>query len=164
MFQHDLTLEQVFSFSRLDPNSALSTVSNHSILLEGRLWPTAEHYYQSMKFAKPIILEEINNASTGLEAYKLGNRWWTFGRVKDWKQKRRVMMTRALYTKVQAYEDVRQALLATDDERIVETSLYDPYWGIGRDQRGENMLGQIWMDIRAKVRAKEKLASKKAQI
>ena len=156
MFEHDASLEQVFSFSRLDTSCPLSTVSQHSFELEGRTWPTVEHYYQSKKFVKPVDLQEIAEANTGEEAYKLGNRWWKFGKAKDWKQKRRVMMTRALYTKVQVHSDVKQALLDTGDTRIVETSLYDPYWGIGRDQRGENMMGQIWMDIRAKIRAKEK--------
>lgn len=156
MFEHDTSLEQAFSFSRLDTDCPLSTVSAHGFELEGKQWPTAEHYYQSKKYVKPVVLQEIADAESGQKAYRLGNRWWKFGRAKDWKQKRRVMMTRALYTKVQVHQDVKQALLGTGDERIVETSLYDPYWGIGRDQRGENMMGQIWMDIRAKIRAKEK--------
>ena len=61
-------------------------------------------------------------------------------------------MTRALYTKVQMYEEVRQTLLATTDELMIETSLYDYYWGVGRDQRGENHLGKIWMEIREKIK------------
>lgn len=156
MLQHDLRLEQVFSFSRLDDTCLLSTVSMHTFFLDGQKWPSAEHYYQAKKFIKPALIDEVSTAETGIDAYKLGNRWWKFGRAKDWKQKRRVMMTRALYTKLNTYPEVKQALLDTADERIVETSLYNPYWGIGRDQRGENMLGQIWMDIRAKIRADEK--------
>ncbi|WP_317928779.1 NADAR family protein [Halioxenophilus sp. WMMB6] len=164
MFKHDLRLEQVYSFSRLDENNPLSTVSPHGFQLEDRYWPTVEHYYQSNKFAKPVIVQEILDAENGVAAYKLGNRWWKFGRHKDWKQKRRVRMTRALYTKVQVHQEVKNALMDTGDERIVETSLYDPYWGIGRDQRGENMLGQIWMDIRAKLRADQKIKDNQRQV
>jgi ribA/ribD-fused uncharacterized protein len=153
MFQHDISLEQAYSFSRLDDTCLLSTVTEHPFELEGTTWATAEHYYQAKKFVKPQDVEEITKSESGVDAYKLGNRWWKRGRTKDWKQKRRVMMTRALYTKVMAFDEVKEALLESGDERIVETSMYDPYWGIGRDQRGENMLGQIWMDIRAKVRA-----------
>jgi len=60
-------------------------------------------------------------------------------------------MTRALYTKVQMYDEVKQALLDSTDELMIETSLYDYYWGVGRDQRGENQLGKIWMSIRKKI-------------
>ena len=60
-------------------------------------------------------------------------------------------MTRALYTKVQMYEDVRNALLETRDNLIIETSQYDYFWGIGRDLRGHNHLGKIWMKIRDKI-------------
>ncbi len=156
MFQHDARQEQVYSFSRLDSECLLSTVSNHRIELEDRSWPTAEHYYQAKKFTKTPIVEEILAAEDGLLAYKLGNRWWKMGRNRDWKQNRRIMMTRCLYIKTQAHPEVKDALLETGEERIVETSLYDHYWGIGRDQRGENMMGQIWMDIRAKIKAGER--------
>lgn len=161
MFEHDKSLEEAYSFSRLDDTCLLSTVSPHPIELENVTWTTAEHYYQSKKFVKPQDIEEICATERGVDAYKMGNRWWKRGRDKDWRQKRRVMMTRALFTKVSKFPDVKQALLETGDVKIVETSLYDPYWGIGRDQRGENMLGQIWMDIRAKVRADLKIKSQK---
>ena len=159
MFQHDVQQEQVFSFSRLDNDCLLSSVSGHGFTLEDKTWPSVEHYYQAKKFTKSQLIEEILSADSGLLAYKLGNRWWKFGRSKDWKQNRRVIMTRGLYTKTLTHPEVKAALLETGEERIVETSLYDHYWGIGRDQRGENMMGQIWMDIRAKLRADERSKS-----
>ncbi|GLS27208.1 hypothetical protein GCM10007877_29270 [Marinibactrum halimedae] len=149
MFQHDDTLVEAVHFSRLDPDNVFSTVSSHEFELEGQSWPTVEHYYQAKKFQRSSDMESILASPDGLQAY----RWWKRGRLPTWKQNRRIMMTRALYTKTMAHKAVREALLATGDEKIVETSLYSPYWGIGRDQRGENMLGQIWMDIRAKIRA-----------
>ena len=36
---------------------------------------------------------------------------------------------------------------------IVESSLYDHYWGCGRDQRGHNYYGKMLMDVRDKLRA-----------
>ena len=63
-------------------------------------------------------------------------------------------MTRGLYTKCMMYPEVKQALLEIDPAQlIIETSAYDHYWGIGRDQRGINMLGKVWMDIRQKLLA-----------
>ena len=54
--------------------------------------------------------------------------------------------------------DVASALLDTGDQLIIENSAYQHFWGIGRDQRGENQLGNIWMDVRQKLREKSQQA------
>ncbi len=94
-------------------------------------------------------VDQILTAQTGQKAYELGTRRFK-RKVKGWKDKRRVWMTRALYRITAEYPLVKQALLETGDTLLVETSLYNHYWGVGRDQRGENMLGKVWMDIRKK--------------
>ncbi|SMF23560.1 hypothetical protein SAMN02745866_01517 [Alteromonadaceae bacterium Bs31] len=150
MFAHDIEKENAYQFSRFNRDHLLSTCSVHPLELEDERWMTAEHYYQAQIVASKEIVEKIKNAESGEQAYKLGSRW--FRRKKaGWKDTRRVFMTRALYTKVQMYPLVKEALLDTDERLILETSLYDPYWGISRDQRGENMLGKVWMDIRKKL-------------
>ncbi len=63
------------------------------------------------------------------------------------------MMTRALYRIVNEHPAIKQALLDTEEQLLIETSLYGHYWGVGREQRGENTLGKIWMDIRQKITA-----------
>ena len=150
MFAPDLTIETAYRFSRIDEDHLLSTVSDHPIELEGHHWASAEHYYQLKVVASPGALKRIRASETGLKAYKIGRPWYR-KKVKNWKEVRRVIMTRALYTKIQMYPEVKQALLDTQDQKIVETSAYEHYWGIGRDLRGENVLGQIWMDIREKL-------------
>jgi hypothetical protein len=64
-------------------------------------------------------------------------------------------MTRALYTQCHAYPDFAAALLATGDRPIVETAQYDYFWGVGRDQRGENHYGKVLMKLRDKLRAEQ---------
>ena len=151
MFQPNLAIEKAYRFSRLDVDHLLSTASPHPIFLEDLNWETAEHYYQIKIVESESVKKTISEARSARQAYRIGNRWYR-RKIKGWRTLRRVLMTRALYTKVQMYPDVRNALLAIEEDKIVETSLYDHYWGIGRDQRGENMLGQIWMDIRDRVR------------
>ena len=150
MFEHDPTLENACQLSRFDPAHLLSTVSAHSFQLEDRVWPTAEHYFQAHKFRDPAYGEKIRLAADAQQARKLGNAWLKRKRP-DWKQVRRTLMTRAMYSKCVQHEAVRQALLETGERLLIETSAYDHYWGIGRDQRGENMFGQVLMDIRHKL-------------
>lgn len=71
---------------------------------------------------------------------------------RDWSKVRRVIMTRAVYTKCRTHADVAQRLLETEDVRIVENSQYDYFWGFGRDLRGHNTYGHVLMDVRNKLR------------
>lgn len=152
MFEPNLTMEQANRFSRFDESHPLSTVSPHGFELESQYWPTAEHYYQTHKYEGLPLAEKILAANSGGDAHTLGNQWFK-RKVKGWKKNRQVWMTRALYRKTLEYSDIKDALMATGDDLLIETSLYDHFWGIGRDQRGENMLGKIWMDIRSKIQA-----------
>ena len=151
MFTPDLTLEKAFRFSRFDETHLLSTSSPHPIELEGETWRTAEHYYQVGVTGDEVRATRIRDADSGVHAYNINKPWYRFNK-SGWRKQRRVLMTRALYIKVQMYPEVLDYLLATGDELIIETSQYDHYWGIGRDQRGTNMLGKVWMDIRQKLK------------
>ena len=145
-----------FYFSRTDTEQALGAWSPHPFVLEDREWPTVEHYFQAMKFEDPVYQEKIRQADTPKQARKLGRT--RFKKIRrDWKKVKGVFMTRALYTKCKTYTNVAEALLATEDQRLVENSTYDYYWGCGRDRRGNNMYGQILMNVRAKL--KQELAS-----
>lgn len=158
MFQHDTLLEKALSFSRFDTSHWLSPCSEHPFVLEDETWPTAEHYFQASIVASPAMANKIRQADSGEQAYELGKPWYRRKR-KDWKSVRRVLMTRALYTKAMAHPEVKRALLETGEQMIVETSLYDHYWGIARDQRGENTLGKVWMAVRDKIRADQQAAT-----
>lgn len=152
LFPTDTRFDGSLRFSRFDDAHPLSTVSPHLFVLEGTSWPTAEHYYQAQKHHHRAALSTaIAAAPTPLLAYRLGNRWWRPKR-RDFKRVRRVLMTRALFCKAQQNPDVATYLLNTGEQRIVETSLYDHYWGLGRDLRGKNMLGEVWMDVRRRLR------------
>lgn len=150
MFSPSLEIENALRFSRFDDRHPLCS-SGPEIELEEQTWRSPEHYVQAKIAGSESLAAKVCAAENALLAYKL-NRSWFRPKAKDWKNTRRVYMTRALFIKVQMYDEVRAFLMGTGDELLVETSLYDHYWGIGRDQRGENMLGKIWMDIREKLR------------
>lgn len=154
MFEPDLKFENALRFSRLDSDDMLSTTSEHSFELAGRTWPSAEHYYQACKYSPEESLNAFSESLLAIsdpsEVFHKGEKWWHKKRPK-FKQLQTTLMTRALYSKAQQHPEVKEYLLATGNQLIAESSLYDHYWGIGRDLRGKNMMGRIWMDIRGKL-------------
>ncbi|MEE2730670.1 NADAR family protein [Ketobacter sp.] len=138
-------------FSRSDADQLLGAWSPHPFQLEAREWPTVEHYFQAMKFADPAYQEKIRRAESPKQARKLGRT--RFKKIRaDWRKVKVVVMTRALYTQCRTYSHKAGALLDTGDQRLVENSSYDYFWGCGRDRRGTNMYGQVLMNVRNKLR------------
>ncbi len=137
-------------------NDPLSTYSRHGFELEGRFWPSVEHYFQGMKFEDPADQDRVRLAPHPAKARKLGRSRFRKLR-KDWSKLRRVIMTRAVYTKCRTHPEVAERLLGTGELRLIERSQYDYYWGCGRDRRGHNTYGQVLMDVRSKLR--EELAA-----
>ena len=136
--------------SRQDVNDPLSSYSKHGFELDDAQWPSSEHYYQGMKFEDPEIREKIRQVSHPGETPELAKQYSKHIR-KDWDKVKKVMMTRGTYIKCRTHPEVAEALLATADKHIVETSQYDYYWGCGRDGRGDNTCGQVLMDVRQKL-------------
>lgn len=137
-------------FSRHDTEELLGSASHHSFYLDEQEWPTVEHYYQAMQFSNPDLQEKIRQAKTAQDVAKM-TKWRFWQRRKDWKLRRQVLMTRAMYTKCKAHPDVALALLNSGDKTLVENSMYDYYWGCGRDRRGENQFGKVLMNVRDKL-------------
>jgi len=146
--------ETTLFVDRNDTDELLGTYSDHGFMLDQKHWPSVEHYFQAMKFetTDEVHFEKIRLSESPKYARK-------FGRVKskkirsDWPQVKRVVMTRALYTKCKAHEEVSAALLESASRKIMENSQYDYYWGCGRDRRAQNIYGKVLMDVRAKLTA-----------
>ncbi|QVL50569.1 MAG: NADAR family protein [Thiocapsa sp.] len=135
-----------------DEQNLLSAVSPRPFPLDDAEWPTAEHYVLAMQFEDPTLKAEIRSALDLLQARKLAKRHKRKIRP-DRESVRRVYMTRAIYTRCLSHPESARALLETGDKRIVESSLYDYYWGCGRDGRGLNTYGEVLMDVREKLRS-----------
>ncbi len=136
--------------SRVDVNEPLSSFSRHGFELDGEFWPSVEHYFQGMKFESPDEREKVRLTDHPSKARRLGRSRFRKIR-KDWSKVRRVMMTRAVYTKCRTHPEVAERLLATGEALLVENSQYDYFWGCGRDRRGHNTYGKVLMDVRSKL-------------
>ena len=73
----------------------------------------------------------------------------------DWEQVKEEIMQQGVLRKFETHADIREILLATGDELIVENSPIDYYWGCGKDGSGKNRLGEILMTVREILRQKQ---------
>lgn len=149
MFGND-PFENAVLVARQDPYEPLGSYSPHGFDLDGLHWLSAEHYYQATKYAPGDYFERIRAAANPTEASRLGEARFR-RRLRDWKSNRVTYMTRALYIKCRAHDEIAAALLATGERPIIETSLYDYYWGCGRDGRGDNHYGRLLERIRTRL-------------
>jgi ribA/ribD-fused uncharacterized protein len=140
----------------------LSNFSKHSIIVDGKMYSTTEHYYQSKKFEDPVYQEIIRTLKTPREAKDIasGDKPYLVDGIEtpmpklrsDWESVKYGIMKDALRHKVQQNPEVRKTLLETGSEEIAEDTPYDYIWGIGVDGSGKNLLGKAWMEIRDELR------------
>lgn len=60
-------------------------------------------------------------------------------------------MRKAVFEKFTQNKLIRDILLSTGREIIVEKTMDDYYWGCGKNGTGKNMLGKILMEVRQKL-------------
>ena len=70
----------------------------------------------------------------------------------DWEEFKDNVMRKAVYAKFSQNIELKNILLDTDSEYIVENTSNDYYWGCGINGSGKNMLGIILMEIRDKLK------------
>ncbi|NXY95495.1 NADAR family protein [Streptomyces sp. BR123] len=134
------------------PYGCFSNFSAHGVDLDGHWWPTVEHYFQAQKFLGTRHAHVIRQASTPLRAAERG-RDRSKPLRRDWERVKDDVMRRAVDAKFRTHADIREILLSTGDEEIVEDTTSDHYWGRGRTGTGKNMLGRILMRTRTRLRA-----------
>lgn len=140
----------------------LSNFSSFNLKWKGLTFPTSEHAYHWMKFGtshdgkscRPTVSDYILKAPSAHEAFKIAGRNKGHRR-KDWDDVKVDFMRDILRLKVEQHEYVRRKLLATCDRELVENSWRDDYWGWGPNRDGQNMLGKLWMEIRAEIRGEK---------
>ncbi len=125
---------------------------------------TSEALYHWLKFsgrAHPqrvptadqcTVAAAIRAAPSAHEAFLIAQRHKAHRRV-DWDDIKLDVMRGILRAKADQHEYVRRKLLATGDRELVENSWRDDFWGWGPNRDGQNMLGKLWMEVRAELRA-----------
>ena len=135
-----------------DPYGDFSNFSKHPIILKSREWKTTEHYFQAQKFAGTEHEEAVRACKGPWTAAEMGRRRDLPLRA-DWEQVKEEIMREALWAKVEQYPLIRDLLLSTGDNELVEHTANDSYWADGGDGSGKNRLGVLWMKIRTDLQS-----------
>lgn len=132
-----------------------------SFTVDGKLYPTAEHWMMAGKAklsGDGEVLQQIWEAPDPQAAEALGRTVRNFDD-KVWKSTAHSIVTEGNYHTFSQNEELKAFLLATGDAVIVKASPRDQIWGIGLGQdnphaidpthwRGQNLLGFALMDVR----------------
>jgi len=124
------------------------------IMIDGKKYRSTEHYYQSKKFEGTEWEEYIRNQTTPRKSAEEGRRKDLPLR-EDWADIKNEIMITALYYKFKD-EALRNLLLSTEEEELVENSPFDCYWGCGLDGSGKNILGKQLMSLRTVIRKEDR--------
>lgn len=131
-----------------DEYGCFSNFSKHGFELDGEYWHTSEHYFQAQKFVGSIYEEEIRVVESPMDAANMGR-----DRSKplrpDWEQVKDEVMKKAVLQKFLTHLDIREILISTSPEEIIEETTDDYYWGCGSKGTGKNVLGKILMEVRS---------------
>ncbi|QQO08379.1 NADAR family protein [Breznakiella homolactica] len=129
-------------------------LSNYFVIdisVDGEVYRSVEHYYQSQKTLDPEMADRIKNAPTCDDAKTLGNSPGLVLR-EDWGTYKVDVMRKALEAKFTQHVAMKRQLLDTGDAVLMEDSQKDYFWGIGADGTGKSMLGKLLMELRSELR------------
>lgn len=134
--------------------SFLSNFHQQEFHYDGITYPTLEHAYQAAKADDRQIKRQIAGKATPGQAKRAGGKR---GIIKDfnheaWEAKKDKVM--ATLVKIKFLDpELSQKLIATGNAILEEGNTWnDTYWGVNlKTGKGQNKLGQILMETRAKL-------------
>jgi ribA/ribD-fused uncharacterized protein len=138
-------------FSKSETHREFSNFAAFPVEIDGRRWPSVEHFYQAQKFTEPALHKRIRELPNGSAAKDFAHKNRALIRP-DWDGVKDDLMLRASRAKFAQHPHLRDLLLATGDEALIECAPTDYYWGEGRDGTGQNRLGRILERVRAELR------------
>ncbi|KAJ6541805.1 hypothetical protein B0H19DRAFT_1174732 [Mycena capillaripes] len=157
---------KILFYHRDDPHYGFTNFSPHPVQYKGKRYPTSEHLFQAFKFMenRPDIAEKIRKISEfPRDAFQEAHRQKD-NVPSNWRKVNIAMMEIALEHKFTQHQDLKQELLRTGDAELVENSAEDPFWGVGKDGKGQNELGKALERLRAKIRSTEDTGKSKRAV
>jgi hypothetical protein len=143
--------QKIFFWSEKDKYGCFSNFFEGPFEIDGKMWPTTEHYFAAMKTQDETQREDIRKAATPLDAKRMGR---VVTLRPDWEDVKYEVMLDALMAKFGNYPKLKEVLLSTGDALIYEDSPYDKVWGTGEKGgvgKGQNLLGKALMHTRQEL-------------
>ena len=139
-----------FNGGKIETNKEFDNRYPAPFSLDGKTWPTVEHYYQASKFPTlPEFQEQIRQMPTATAAMKAGKTKDPSKPIRaDWKEQREIVMRKAIFAKFDQNPALKEKILATYPRPLIFADANDSFWGYGRTKMGQNKLGSILMQYR----------------
>ncbi len=122
------------------------------LMIDGEEWAGSEAYFQAMKSAGTPDHQQVKRlmkCATPMEAYRIGRRH----RLRDhWEAIKVNVMRKAVHAKFTQHKNLMELLLSTGNHPLVQVKPGDDFWGTGSNNQGQNMLGELLMELRTHIR------------
>jgi len=127
----------------------LSNFYESPMLINHKRIKTVEHAFQAAKTLNPLEQIAVLSAPSPGVAKRLGR---TVTLRSDWEERKVRVMRKLLFAKFSQNPELAVALMLTGEQELVEGNTRgDHFWGVCRGT-GENMLGQLLMEVRKNLR------------
>ena len=155
-------MKEILFYIREEPYGWLSNFERTPFEVDGKVYPTNEHYYQSEKANTPELQEYIRNAPNATIAMGLGRMLempiydkylrddW-FEDNEEGHPKKLDVMLKGLRHKFKNPR-LQQMLIDTGHAIIHEHTKDDFFWGDGGNGEGDTWLGKLLMQVRDEIR------------
>lgn len=149
-----------FTKSKL-PYGWFGNMSPYPVKYQDKMWRTAEALFQALRFDDEKIQEEIRECKNPMAAKLTVKKYPEKMILEPMKEQDLNNMRLMVHLKVEQHSELREALLSTGDEVIVEDCTArgnkgnNLFWGAileGEVWVGENTLGKLWMELREELR------------
>lgn len=117
---------------------------------------TSEHVYHWERFMEAglyDIAHAVRTAQSAHEAFRIAQENKHRTDAARWNRMKVTVMLSILRAKVMQHPYVEKKLRATGTRELIEDSWRDDFWGWGPNRDGQNMLGKLWMQVRAEIGA-----------
>ncbi len=148
-------------YSTFGEYGIFSNFAKTPFVLDDKIWPTVEHYFQAMKYYGTVLEEHVRNQPTPTAAKREGRKYQMRT---DWENVKISVMRRALYAKFTSFPENSAILMNSYPHILVEHTSADNYWADGcrcsdistcmcvrldgSCEYGQNMLGRLLMELR----------------
>jgi ribA/ribD-fused uncharacterized protein len=146
-----VTMQAIEFNSKSDTFSELSNFYGAPFTINGKTYPTVEHFFQSQKFpGDPVVQEKIRVAKTPVGAKRMGQAKSEHFRP-DWDEIKETVMMEGLRAKFTQNPQLADLLRSTGTAMLIEKMPRDSYWGSGPNGCGRNRMGRLLEQVRKEI-------------